>query len=232
MVTCFLLLFVTTKFRRYMIMKERELLRLPLEVAIYLDKVKAATSSSIRRGASTAVFLAHLGPVRSLPQYQQPSLVAPRVLEPEESEYLGKRGVWSTDMTHGGHCNQLLSLLRFIYRRQWLPFCALVSLCTQNVAACVGDSCDRSSDREELRDSHDGSNNNEDGDLGENGSGNGSVSGSGTNSYNDVSRAHAAEFSAELTPTRKLLENGAQLQKRRDERNSGVFNTGPVLEAL
>jgi len=218
MAACFLLLFMTTKFRHYMTTKERELLRLPLEVAIYLDKVRAATSSSIRAGASTAVFLAHLGLERSVPQYEQPSLVAPRVLEPEESESLGKRGVWSTDMTHGGHCNQLLSLLRFMHRRLWLPLCAFLGNCTQNVSTCFYAACDRSIDREELRGSHDGSNSE--------GSGLGG-------SENDVSRAHAAEFSAELTPTGKSSEKaGGKVQQRREERNSGTFNTAPVLEAL
>lgn len=218
MAACFLLLFVTTKFRHYMTTKERELLRLPLEVAIYLDKVRAATSSSMRAGASTAVFLAHLGLERSVPQYEQPSLVAPRVLEPEESESLGKRGAWSTDMAHGGHCNQLLALLRFMHRRFWLPFWAFLRNCHQNVSTCCYAACDRRIDREELRDSHDGSDS----------EGNGHIDGSD----NDVSRAHAAEFSAELTPTGKSSEPGGKVQQRREERNSGTFNTAPMLEAL
>lgn len=55
----FVMLFITRRFQLYMAEKERDLLKLPLEVAIHLDKPSDISSSTTR-----AVFLAHVSQIQ------------------------------------------------------------------------------------------------------------------------------------------------------------------------
>ena len=111
-IVVFCLLIATNQFRSYMRVKERELLRLPLEVAIYLDKV--ADSGK----ASQSVFLAHLEASTSkvTSDFTQPSLLAPRDLQPERPGDIEKIGFWSTDSLHGGLCHFALFVPNCLYR--------------------------------------------------------------------------------------------------------------------
>jgi hypothetical protein len=111
---CFGMLYLTSKFKDYMSQKERNLLRLPLEVAVHLDKHKGTGK------LSKPIFLAHLnlsskegsdGDDENVKEtknklsskYIQPALIEKREIKPEEVN-IGKLGLWSTDPLHGGIC--------------------------------------------------------------------------------------------------------------------------------
>lgn len=215
--TCFALLFATAQFRRYMSAQERELLRLPLEVAIYLDKTKVAASNfGGAPKASTAVFLAHLGSTCLPPTYRQPSLAAARDLQPDESPSLGKRGAWSTDLRHGGQCRQLFALLLCAHANGLAPLAAALGRGARRLQACLQACCaaDRSG-REELRDSEDGS------------------QAPDKDAPTTPGAGPAGASTTELTPIKESPTG--RLQARRgspDPRSLAASNASPVLEAL
>lgn len=130
-VICFGMLYLTSKFGDYMSQKERNLLKLPLEVAVHLDKHRDSGT------LSKPIYLAHLHlssvdddddddekevKARLRSKYIQPSLIVDREIQPEEVN-IGKSGLWSTDPLHRGICVQ-----SFLY--MWA-----------NVSKCVRDRC-------------------------------------------------------------------------------------------
>jgi hypothetical protein len=54
--------------------------------------------------------------------YMQPSLSAPRALEPGRANAIEKKGLWSTDYLHGGLCRWPFSFLSFANAVFFSPF--------------------------------------------------------------------------------------------------------------
>jgi len=103
------LMYATSRFREYMHEKERDLMRLPLEVATYLDH---SDDSEI----SQPVFQFHVAhELHSKAQFIQPSLIAEPNLWPDTSAARPlSAGLWSTDPLHGGICRWAVRLGSFV----------------------------------------------------------------------------------------------------------------------